>query len=575
VGNAREEVLAHSVVQHERLRDLWLSVSLSVAITVIDVWLLGLAVSPYFKDAGAATAILVVARRSAGVVGLIAAQAAFFFAVLESPSPVRFVALGCFAAVTLLEYGFVAAGGAVMNAQDVPMALQSVRYWPAMMRAFVDWRALLPIGMAAVVLAVRRSRPASWVWSWAVAVAVMCVVHGAYAAAYAKRVQFGDADVTPPPMSAFQSFGRTLTLSATDAILEAREPYRRPQLALTPTVRPANDLVLVIDESISASHLSLDGYARQTTPWLEMLVREGRLTCWDEAAAATVYSNSTFLAIITGFNAFPDTARRVLTLPTLFQFAHASGYRTHFFDGQLAGRRFGLTAADMREIDDWRPVSRFGDDPDTDMRMAREARRVLGHDGAQFVVIVKRGNHEPHEANYPRAAGEWRPSRDGDVPVGEETTARINTYDNAIRYNLDAFFHALLGPDGQLPRTVGFYTSDHGEALGLDGETPLVRKLVPEVATVPLLMFGDARPSVDVHYRASHLNIFPTLLDLMSVPASARPWSYSRSLLAARGADRDARPVLAGYMFGGSYPYQVKEFSELVVPRPVARTTVN
>jgi arylsulfatase A-like enzyme len=131
----------------------------------------------------------------------------------------------------------------------------------------------------------------------------------------------------------------------------------------------------------------------------------------------------------------------------------------------------------------------------------------------------------------------------------------------------------LLGPEGRLPRTVGFYTSDHGEALGLDGETPLVRKLVPEVATVPLLMFGDARPVLDVHYHASHHNIFPTLLDLMGVPASARPWTYSRSLLTARASDRDPRPVLAGYMFGSSYPYEVKEFSALVASPPVARTT--
>ena len=217
----------------------------------------------------------------------------------------------------------------------------------------------------------------------------------------------------------------------------------------------------------------------------------------------------------------------------------------------------------MRYVDDWQNASAFGDDPDTDVRMAHAVARVLAEPAGQFIVVLKRGNHEPQQDSYPKGAGPWTPSLDMDVPPGQEAVARINTYDNAIRYNLDAFFRALLDPDGRLPRTAGLYTSDHGEMLAEHGGTPFARQLVAEVATVPLIMFGDDRPEVDTGYRASHHNVFATLLDLMHVPGDIRPWRYGRSLLQARASDRDPRPVLSGFIFGAPYAYEVKDFDDL------------
>jgi glucan phosphoethanolaminetransferase (alkaline phosphatase superfamily) len=549
-------------LQRAHRRDWWLAVGMALLVTVCDAWMLATPIAPYFTVNGTAPGLLVLARRSAGVLGLLASQAAFFWASYSSPAPIRLAALGLYAAVTFLEYGFVAGAGGVMNARDIDMAFQSVKYWPSMIRAFVDWRALAPVALYAVTAGLRRPTSPAWRRRWAMAAVAGLLVHGAYGAAYLKRsVEFGDAEMTGPPMAAFQSFFRTLVLFGCDSATEALQPYRRRLIDYRASTMPKRHVILVIDESVSSAHLSLDGYTRPTTPWLDDLKRQGRLATWGGAAAASTYSNSSVSSLLTGFNAFPDLEHRVFTLPTVFQFGRAMNYGTHLFDGQLTVRRFGLSPSDMRFVGDWRNASSFGDDPDTDMRMARAAAGVLKEPAGQLIVIIKRGNHEPQENNYPSGGGMWQPSRD--VPRSEEPVARANAYDNAIRYNLDAFFRALLQPDGGLPRTVGIYTSDHGEMLAEHGGTPFVRKLVPEVATVPLVMFGDDRPRVDTGYRASHHNIFATILDLMDVPAAIRPWSYGRSLIGARATDHDPRPVLSGYMFGRDYFYEIKDFDTL------------
>jgi glucan phosphoethanolaminetransferase (alkaline phosphatase superfamily) len=545
-------------------RDAWLALSLATLVTAYDLWMIGAPVSAYLTGGSVEPTTFVLVRRCLGIAAILGAHAAFVWASLASPVPVRLAALTLAGVVSLIQYGFVAGAGGVLNTQDIPMAFQILKYWPSMIRTFADWRALPPVAAFAVALAWHRGTAPRWPRRWALAAVAALAVHGAYGAAYVKRdLEFGDMSLPAPPMSAFEALQRTLVIVACDAGSEALRPYARESLAFEASGRPTGHLILVVDESISAAHLSLNGYARMTTPWLAALRDQGRIASWPEAAAAATYSNASNSSLLTGFNHFPDVDHQVERLPTIFQYARAMHYRTHLFDGQLTVRRFGLSRRDMQFIDDWRTASEFGDDPDTDMRMAAAASRVLESTDPQFVVILKRGNHEPPEGNYPRGAGPWSPSRDGVVPAGQERAAIVNSYDNAIRYNVDAFFRALLRPDGTLPRTAGIYTSDHAEMLAEHRGTPFARRLVREVAAVPLIVFGDDRPRVDTGYRASHHNIFPTLLDLMRVPAAERRWTYSRSLVGATASDRDPRPVLSGYMFGSQYAYELRDFDAL------------
>jgi len=551
----------------------WIALSLAVAVTVWDLWALGLPVAKFFvvkpQFAQALPMIvLVIARRFGGILLVLLAQAAFFWAAFASPRPVKFVALAIFGAVTLVEYGFVSATGAVVNIHDLTMAAQT-RHWWAVGGSFVEPAAIVPVALFAVTLAWSRGQEPAWRRAWLLAAAATVVVHGMFGASYYLHRNFdhGDEGTVAAPMSSFQALFRTFAFAVSYEVAQRRQPLQRQRVAYRDRAVPDRHIVLVIDESMSALHLSLNGYERPTTPWLEELHRRGRITNWGLAAAAAAFSSASVCTMLTGFNAYPDVQRRIFTLPTIFQYAKAMNYGTHLFDGEQDTPRYGLDWNDLRFVDDWRSSGAFGDDPDTDRRMAQAAAAVLRQPNGQLVVILKRGNHEPPEMNHPAGAGPWRPGRDGTVAAGDAVTAARNSYDNAVRYNVDAFFRALLSPSGELPRTVGLYTSDHAESLG--GDSPLFfRTPTYEVATVPLILFGDDRPVVDTGYQASHSNVFPTLLDLMQVPDSIRGWKYGRSLLKARSTDHDPRPVLGGYMFGGEYPYEVTDYQLLKVGVP-------
>jgi arylsulfatase A-like enzyme len=225
-------------------------------------------------------------------------------------------------------------------------------------------------------------------------------------------------------------------------------------------------------------------------------------------------------------------------------------YTTHLLDGQTGDRRFGISWDDLKSVDDYRAADAFGDDPDVDFRIAGEVRKALESPAGQFIVVLKRGNHNAHQRNYPPGRGPWQPAFDGEVSRADRDAALTNTYDNAVLYNVDGFFRALLNPDGTLPRTTVLYTSDHGEVLSGEGSEPLTRWIAWGVIAVPLVMGGDVQPAVDTGYRASHHNIFATVLDLMHVPATIRQGSLYRSLLTARETDRDPRFALDAYIMG-------------------------
>ena len=103
--------------------------------------------------------------------------------------------------------------------------------------------------------------------------------------------------------------------------------------------------------------------------------------------------------------------------------------------------------------------------------------------------------------------------------------AVINSYDNAIRYNVKMGFFRRLDMTRRRPGTTLLYTSDHGQSLHEQAEPwnhcsdrraeSLNRDLE---AMVPLFMIIAGEKARDVRSafnRASHANVFATLLDLM------------------------------------------------------------
>jgi glucan phosphoethanolaminetransferase (alkaline phosphatase superfamily) len=310
--------------------------------------------------------------------------------------------------------------------------------------------------------------------------------------------------------------------------------------------QPKNNLIFVVDESVRWDHLSLNGYGRSTTPFLEKLRAQGKLYNWGLAVAGATMSVSANLLLLTGVQRAPDTAQNYRRWPTLFQFAHAMGYETYHIDAQTE-RRWLLSDKDLAEVDHWITRQAFHADAnyDVDFAAARYARQQVDRTTGKMIWMTKMGLHFPYVRRLPLDQAAWRPISSGSHYDPSRRTEIINTYDSALAYNLDRFFEELLGPDG-LENTVIVYTSDHGQTLSDHGEPWPHTGGTPNEVSVPLFIVSDRPLSVDTTYPASHANLFATLLDLMGAPEDALHNDHAVSLLKARG---DA-PVQRYYLNG-------------------------
>jgi len=322
---------------------------------------------------------------------------------------------------------------------------------------------------------------------------------------------------------------------------------------------PNNNIVFVIDESIRADHLSLNGYQRETTPYLESLAKDGLLINWGTAVSGGTLSQVSYQLMITAST--PEMAEtrsddEINTLPTLFQFAKSRNYRTYIFEGQTHGY-WGGNPDDLNYIDTLVSVDDLGahDLVDGSMvdyndrredsmlkpwlidgRIAEMVNGIFTRSAGNLIVICKHGAHFPYEKNYVEAMAPWKPihtmTEQYRLSAAELGDGLQNSYDDAIAYNLDDFFRRLAPNYAALPNnTVIVYTSDHGESFfpnGRSGHGTDAR----EQAMVPLFMMGLRERQPDTAYPATHANIFSTLLDLMAVPGDARGYPYRPSLFA-------------------------------------------
>lgn len=342
-------------------------------------------------------------------------------------------------------------------------------------------------------------------------------------------------------------------------------PFKLNYLNLTPrqavepqgAEKPTNNIVFIVDESISGNHLSVNGYHRQTTPFLDELNEKGFIRNWGLAVSGTPCSITSNKLLLTGITDLPDTKLQVLNYPIIFQYAKAMGYKTFYFDGQM-DNLWSLSDFDRQFIDEHITKEKLQtrNDYDIDAEIARQTGAIVNRSMGNFIWINKRGTHIPYHKAYPKTEEKWSPVFfDDPFPVfAKEEEARqayINSHDNAVRYNLQLFFTTLLG-GGVDKNTFYLYTSDHGQNLKEDPRQGSHCGDLPQQTIVPLFMISDSSQfsEVDTSYKASHSNIFAALLDLMSFPQEKRQFKYDISLLKATAADSMPRYYFVGNLTG-------------------------
>ncbi len=325
----------------------------------------------------------------------------------------------------------------------------------------------------------------------------------------------------------------------------------------SPTIyQPVSDAPLVVVyliDTVSAAHLKLYGYDRETMPRLSQLAEQGVWFRYMHCnAPQTLCSVPNLKLSLTTekhgvVNASMTAAEELVTLAESFS---AGGYATaSFITNVNAGPAQNMDQGYDLLLD------RIATLQDTDVDRTIPLEEVMQYlkgagDRPTMVYIHTAEPHAPYTPP-PGFAGRFDPDYTGELDgtLDKEhgfVFARserdlqhiVALYDEELAYadhRLGLFIDALRAA-GLMERTTLVITSDHGEEFMEHGRWAHGGDLFNEVLRVPLVVTGPkvtARGRIDVP--AQLLDLKPTLLDLFGLP---RPYTLDGASLAPllRGA---------------------------------------
>jgi len=336
------------------------------------------------------------------------------------------------------------------------------------------------------------------------------------------------------------------------------------------------NLVLVTVDTLRADHLGSYGYARDTSPELDALARDG--VRFEQAVVQWPKTTPSLASLHTGV--YPSTSgvtrHTQQAVPprfaTLAERLADAGYATAAVvtNGNLA-RAYGFDQGFDSYVESWRAAT--ADDPERAAHVTDAALAWLdAHDeGRPFFLWVHyvdpHAFYEPPapfdrmfvaDAHYDpawRAPLEPRAAEDiGGIPARARLGAHdqvayyVALYDGEIRYTdqeIGRLLRRLRGP-GLGSRTAIVFSADHGESLG-EHEYYFEHGRLPydDCVRVPLIVRlpgGEGGGRV-VDRPVELLDLLPTLLGLAGVPVPPEAEGRSLAPLLAGESDPDRPPV--------------------------------
>lgn len=330
---------------------------------------------------------------------------------------------------------------------------------------------------------------------------------------------------------------------------EITNDFDRQRQSLDARPKPSGarpHVVLIVDESVRGDYLSINGQTADTTPFL----RQQQDKLFNFGIASSGFDCSHYSNVVLRFGLPAGSMdKAVRTYPSIWAYAKNAGYRTSFVDAQ---RRHGqltnfMTINETKLIDNFvqfsrvDAVERADDFVRKDEAAALEVSRLLKEETPQFIYMNKEGAHAPYEGKYPESETKFRPTMKLGQTLGEGVNRDElkNSYRNAVSWSVDHFFSVLL-KDAKLANTVILYTSDHGQNLLEKGVVTHCGQSDPThgVAVVPLFVVTEnlalaagLREAVRINFgKASHFNIYKTVIGWMGYEAKELPFSYDASL---------------------------------------------
>jgi hypothetical protein len=304
---------------------------------------------------------------------------------------------------------------------------------------------------------------------------------------------------------------------------------------------PGRGLILISLDTVSAEHLSLYGYARATTPFLDSLAP--RATVFDNAFVQLPGTLPSHMSMFTGLypdqhDVFPPDSVLAPGVPTIPEVLKAAGFRTiGHTDGGFVSGRFGFSRG-FDEFND-RRIILWTKKEHTFARGLRSLRGLQPNDRF-FLFIHSYAAHDPYTPPKECRGLFWQGApppgaklsesavltahNSGKAVLSPEVVAYYRAmYDSELRCLDDAIgqFFAGLKELGLADQVTVIITADHGEEFTEHGKMAH-EQVYNETLHVPLLV---ALPGATAGHRVERvvqsIDLAPTLYDLAGVQAPA------------------------------------------------------
>jgi arylsulfatase A-like enzyme len=294
---------------------------------------------------------------------------------------------------------------------------------------------------------------------------------------------------------------------------------------------PWNVLLVVLEShrAVNVGHLRPDG--KGATPVLDSLAAEG--TTFTRAVCNGLPTIASFMTIQTGLLPHPEVW--VATTPlggpprSLPETLREHGYATRFFTAADPGWD-NQTPWLQRWYDGWEFDAAHQSDRALFQRMRAWFHDERPRDRPFFVMAMTRTNHVPFE----RIPGVGTTGGDR---LDERIVDTMRYTDTALGELLDG-----LRAEPWFAHTIVIVTGDHGFPLGEHGTARLGETAHAEATAIPLVIVGQHPKLLAIKGRrdepASHIDIAPTVLDLLGIDGSGT-W-MGRSLVGPGAADAQA-----------------------------------
>jgi choline-sulfatase len=321
---------------------------------------------------------------------------------------------------------------------------------------------------------------------------------------------------------------------------------------------PVNVLLVSID-TLRADRVGAYGYGAAQTPAIDALARRGLR--FANATSVGVLTLPAHTSLMTGtfpaYHGVRDNGGFYVDdrHTTLAEMLKERGYRTGAFVGAFVlDRRWGLDQGFDRYFDEF-DLSAAGPGMDTIQRSGRDvvdralAWLVEDADRPFFAWVHLYDPHAPYlappafRARFPQTL---QGAYDAEVAAADAEVGRL----------VEA-----LHRDGRLDDTLIVVTGDHGESLGEHGEQAHGFFLYDAAVQVPLVIAGPEISSRVVPDQVRLVDVMPTILERLQIPAPAEVQGHSL-LAAARGEPVDRLALAETW-----YPRYHYGWSELVAVR--------